>query len=142
MTKKGLDINNESEYIPSFETTTEIRNALEKLDIKFVEDITNIRNSLESMSFSFEHPKNIEIADKVKLSFIKIFDDNLLADEESYTKYLIENTEEIMEQINNIQYYASDQWAEWNNARIELITLLNMGTTPLFYDEDNELYFY
>lgn len=131
------NINEENNIIDNIEDIKKINSYIPNFSI-----VEQIRKALIEVEFKFENPRNIETADKFKQTFITVFEDNLTANEEEYAKYLTENETKIMELINAIQYYDSDQWAEWNGARIELITALNMGITPLFFDEDSELYFY
>ena len=113
-----------SEYIPNFSIINQIRTALENLE------------------FKFENPFNKQISERYRQSLLNVFDDNVNVDEEKYAEYLTQYHTEIMSEINKIQYYDSDQWEEWNGSKITLITLINMGDTPLFYDEDNEISYY
>ena len=133
--KARITIKEREEYeeIPSFSVVDRVR---EKLGV-----VDRIQERLTNLSTNLEYGLLVKFVMDSRDTFLSIFEDNLQANEEAYIKWLTDNETAINEQISKIEYYDSGTKGVANkleNSRSELMKLLNMGSFPLFYDNEND----
>ena len=87
--KASITKNNSEEYIPQFSIVDQIKRRINDMVFK------SYRASVVSGGKLQEY----------KSAYIDIIDDNVMADEEAYTQYLLENEAQIMTMIGNIEAY-------------------------------------
>ena len=123
--KASITRNNIEEYIPQFSITEQLKRRINEMEFK-------------SYRASVVYGEQLV---KYKSAYVSIIEDNIMADEDKYVEYLMENESFIMTKINDIEIFyeetknrSEDSQIILNDLMSELLTLLNMGTMPIFYD--------